>query len=280
MLGQITERQLRDDCRALVMRTRESLGENVSQTSLLNQLELTLKKGRLPKGKDGAYSAQTREIVINQEINSPERWNFTFYHEVTHHLLRNDDSFYSALHDFACKEQSFERTLESLCNIGAAEFLLPGHQVRSLIEREGFSIQHLKVFCDHRQASMPAAAIQLAQHAAHNCYIVICEIGLPTSSSCQPKLISSLTQSPILYVLYSAGSPSAKYTISRYTMIPAGHLIQEAHRAQTTMVGSDLIPFKSGKKWPVPCEAMFFRGKTIAVFNVTEPVTPLQSRLF
>lgn len=280
MSMQISERQLRERSITLVRNTREAFQKEIPLRSLLVNLGLKLKEVELPEGKDGAYIESSKTILINRKITSSERRTFTAYHEITHHLIRFDDDLYSELHEFSSDNDVFNRTLESLCNIGAAEFLLPREYVRDIFRDKGFSIGHLKSLCELRGASIPAAAIQLAQYAAHQCYIVVCESGVAPNNSHQTELVSLTSGGSQLYILYAASSPSAKYSISRYTVIRKGHIIHDAHDRQITVTGVDDIPFKSGKSWKVPCEAMFYRAKTIAAFNATEPISNAQPKLF
>lgn len=282
MSKQVLERQLRERTLGLVRRTRDAFQTQVPLHALLANLRLEIREVELPIGKDGAYIEKSRTILINRKITSSERRTFTIYHEITHHLIRFDDDLYSELHDFFPNPDNdvFERTLESLCNIGAAEFLLPAEYVRDILREKGFSIGHIKFLCELRGASIPAAAIQLAQCAAHHCYIVVCEAGAAQNHSLHTELIPSTHRGSQLYILYAASSPSAKYSISRYTVIRKSHIIHDAHDKEITVTGLDNIPFKSGTSWKVPCEAMFYRAKTIAVFNVTEPISSAQPNLF
>lgn len=275
----ISERHLREAVVAEVQRTRDRYSLHIRPVDLISDLQLQLREAELPQGKDGAYLEGEKTILINRKLRSGERRTFTLYHEITHHLIRAESNLYSELHDFA-NGDNFDRVLEVLCNVGAAEFLLPGEYVREVIRSRGFSLGHLKSFCEDRGASIPAAAIQLAQYAAHHCYIVVCESGIAPINSSATQLIPAKLNSPSLYIVYTATSTSAKYSIARYTVISKSHLIHEAHSKQTRLSGEDNIPFRSGKEWKVPCEAMYFKARTVAIFNVTQPMEPSQPSLF
>lgn len=276
----ISERQLREGVVSEARRTRDRFPLAVAPTDLMTSLHLQLKEADLPDGKDGAYIENERTILINRKIKSTERRTFTLYHEITHHLIRNEPQLYSELHEFTSDNDAFDRTLEVLCNVGAAEFLLPGEYVRETIQTKGFALELLKIFCEDRGASIPAAAIQLAQYASHDCYIVVCELGGMPGSFAQTQLIPSADLGNSLFIMYTAASMSAKYSIARFTVIPKNHLIHNVHTGQSRLSGEDNIPFKSGKVWKVPCEAMYYKGRTIAIFNVTMPIDSHQLKLW
>ncbi len=72
-------------------------------------------------------------IVLDSRIGDADRLNFTFFHEITHHLVREDDELYSFLHEYTPQDQDFKAALEHYCNIGAAEFLIPDEDVHKAI---------------------------------------------------------------------------------------------------------------------------------------------------
>jgi Zn-dependent peptidase ImmA (M78 family) len=221
---------------------------------------------------EGMYlrSDQPR-IVMDIKEADPERRNFTFYHEITHHLIHQDPELYSYLHEYALDD--LESVIESFCNIGAAEFLVPSNDVMAIVAKEGFSIELISYLDVRYPASKPAIAIQLAQVAAHQCAIVVCAYGHIPSRYEAAALFDSLpNELPQIYVQYSACSPSFKYKIGRFVAIPREHIISNAYIENASLSGKGLIPFLSGTKWEVPCEAYFYKGKVYAVFNVTSSV--------
>jgi len=254
-----------------------------------HHLGITVKERPLPNNDDGQYFAPNPPfltqplIVLNPQDRDPERLNFTFFHEICHHLIRQDEGLYSFLNEFASGD-SLTATIEKYCNIGAAEILIPGEDVRSEIERSGFQITLLEQFDKLFQASKPAIAIQLAQYASHQCFVVICAPGVPPKSNGDtpaflPDYISS---QQILYVMYSASSPSNIYTIGRYVQIPRTHLITHVYETRNNARGRAIIPFRRGKNWECECDAFFYKGRVFACFNITPPPpqSKFQPRLF
>jgi hypothetical protein len=252
-------------------------------------LGIDVKENPLPNNDDGQYFPANSPfltqplIILNPRIVEPERLSFTFFHEICHHLIRQDESLYSFLNEFATGD-SFTATIEKYCNIGAAEFLIPGNAVRSEIERSGFQITLLEHFDKLFPASKPAIAIQLAQHASHQCFVTVCAPGAPPKSDGDPPifLLDYISGQQMLYVMYSASSPSNKYTIGRYVQIPKNHLITHAYETRNDAHGKALIPFRSRTNWECECDAFFYKGQVYACFNITPPApsSKLQPRLF
>jgi hypothetical protein len=86
---------------------------------------------------------------------------------------------------------------------------------------------------------------------------------------------------PRLVMRYTVASPSAKYTIRRGQLVPAEHLMCAAwQKAGEPAKGRALIPFASGKRWEVPCDALAFRGHVFAFFHTSDPVSQGQMQLF
>ena len=83
-------------------------------------LGLVVKEVPLSPAQDGMIIKQGT-ILINSRIQSKERKRFTQFHEITHHLIDEDEEIISVLHD-ATWDQNGEhkKQLERLCNIGAA----------------------------------------------------------------------------------------------------------------------------------------------------------------
>ena len=61
--------------------------------------------------KDGAYIEDESKIIISSNLTSEERQRFTIFHELTHHLVREDDELYSYLHDAYEDSNDFDRTI-------------------------------------------------------------------------------------------------------------------------------------------------------------------------
>ena len=224
-------------------------------------------------------------IWIDPDVADYEHRNFTYFHEITHHIIREDNELYSFLNAIADRNEDMTALDDRFANIGAAEFLIPACLVSPVISEKGFSISLLPDLDLQFPASKPAIAIQLAQCASHKCFVIVCEYGVPsTPQSSQVALLPQLPNHiPQLFVRYSSKSPSQdKYTIAKFTTIPVDHLLYKAFETHQNSKGKDRIPFRSGAKWFVDCEAIYYKGRVYAAFNVTQPSSPstLQPSLF
>lgn len=277
----LSERELRERVIDLAVEARSHISDSASPEEAAQYFGLRVRLGDLPNGQDGAYLEVSKTIVINQAMSSRERHNFTCYHELVHYLIRQEDDLYSYLHDVYPDSGQFEGVIELLCNIGAAELIIPREKVRSLIEEEGFALTHLPRLCTDLDASAPAGLIQLIQCAPHPCYGVACEYGLPTAQHHEGQS-SFIPRQPnaALYILFAVWSPSARYKIARSTIIRDSHLLNQAYQQEGYLTGEEAIPFRSGTEWRVRCEAMYFRGKVYGIFNEKQPPSADQPRLF
>jgi len=276
----LSDRQLREQVIKLTQQTRKQLPGQASFTDIERCFGIQIYEDTLPMDKDGAYIEDGFKIIINNHVTSDERRQFTVYHELVHHLIREDEDLYTYLHDTYEDTYDFDRTIELLCNIGAAELILPRDSVRKLIETQGFTIGLVTQLCEQRCVSGPASMIQLVQNAPNRCYGVICDFGIPPNSRIvnQHSFIRT-QQTNILYILYTMWSPSEKYSLARFTQIPENHLLTQALKEDSLVKGKDRIPFRSGTDWQVPVEAICFRGKVYGIFNVSPPPNHQQFRL-
>ena len=227
------------------------------------------------------------QIIIDPNGSDKERLNFTYFHEVSHHLIRSDGELYEFLDELATQGGDFKTLKDLFANIGAAEYLLPRGDVKELIDTKSFSIKLLLDLDQKYPASKPAIAIQLARQAIHKCFVVICEYGiLPQKDEGQiglPTEPKQAVETNHLYIRYSSSSPTNKYTIGRYTIIPKNHILRKIYEEKLEYSkGVDNIPFRSGKEWQVPCEGLYYKGKVYGVFNIEPPPPPdaLQPKLF
>lgn len=232
------------------------------------------------------HSSRPEPIIwLDTVASDGEHLNFTYFHEITHHLIREDSDLYSFLNEIANRNDDLDLLEERFANIGAAEFLIPSNEVARVLNEKGFSISLLPELDKLFSASKPAIAIQLAQCASHRCFVVVCEFGVPPENNkLQGQFVEAATvNSSRLYIRYSSNSPSQeKYSIARFVSLPQNHLLSAAFFSQQYVKGKDRIPFKSGHEWVVDCEALYYKGKVYAVFNTSPPaiISSLQPRLF
>ena len=237
-------------------------------------LGLDVKEGRLPPKIDGILKGRT--ILINSRIQNKERKQFTRFHEITHHLINKDGELISMLHDMPwSQEDEYKKQLERLCDIGAAEFLIPRVEFTELYEEKGFNVELIPFAANYFESSTIATTIQLAQIAPNSCITAICEYGslLNETAPVQCHLFNeqNFTPKTKLHVVYSASSLATKYWLARDTNIPDDHLISQAFLEAQFLEGDSYVPFRSGKKMPCNCEALPDGNRVYALFHLTPP---------
>jgi Zn-dependent peptidase ImmA (M78 family) len=229
---------------------------------------------------DGYYIPEPNPtILLDPSVSSQERRNFTFYHEIGHHLIRQDGLLYSFINEYA--GDNIDRSIEHYCNLIAAEFLMPIEVMREYLKVHDFSLAVIPELDKLFPASKPAIAIQLAQAANHKCIIIVCEYGeLPdrTGGYLSPEFQHS--RNPCLHIRYSSSSSSSRYSCSRFMPIPRGHLIYTAYEEQEHLKGRGNTIFRSGNNWQVACEAFFYQGRVFGEFRFSEPQSVTQLSLF
>jgi IrrE N-terminal-like domain len=285
MIERISQTELIRRTRALGKRTRCEINEAGLQPDdfkrIAHKYGITLCWNQLPDNNPGCYIKEERKIVLNPSVELSERLNFTFDHELMHDRIEHDDDLLSLLAD--AYVQSIEITMERLCDAGAAELLMPSDDVQEMVQEHGFSTGTIHALCHRYNASSIAVAIHMAATASHHCYLVIAAPSYVKRDDDLPMLMEVQTPKAQwrLVMLYTAASPSAKYSIKRGQMVPADHLMYAAWQGSGEVVsGLAKIPFASGRGWDVDFDALYFRSKVFAFFNISHPVSPNQMRLF
>ena len=242
-------------------------------------LGLDVKEGFLPDGTDGAQKGKI--IVINSQIKNEERKRFTQFHEVTHYLIEKDDDLISDLHEYTTQEDGYDRPLEYLCNIGAAEFLMPSKAFANLYEEQGFNVKLIPFAARYFKSSAIATTIQLAQVAPNSCISAICE-SIPNDTVSSQTHFSDTeyhSRKQKLRIVYSSSSPATKYVLAKHTEIPRDHLINQAFSQTEPIEAESYVPFRSGKKMPCYCEALADGDRIYTLFHLTPPPNPDQITL-
>ena len=242
-------------------------------------LGLDVQEVSLPSRIDGMHRGRT--IFINSWIQNEERKRFTQFHEVTHYLIEKDGDLISELHDATwSQDDGYERLLEQLCNIGAAEFLMPRKVFAGLYKERKFNVELIPYAARYFKSSVIATTIQLAQVAPHSCITAVCEYGLIPNevapSRDYPFDGKNLPDKRKLHVVYSTPSPATKYWLAKYTKIPGDHLINQAFLQTQPIEADSYVPFRSGKKMPCTCEALADGDRVYVLFHLTPPPNPDQ----
>lgn len=249
---------------------------------ICSSLGLDVKEGLLPPGKDGMYEGGI--IIINSAIKNEERKRFTQFHELTHHLIKEDEDLISELHDLTFdQEGEFDRQIEKFCNIGAAEFLMPRNEFKKLYMSKGYNVELILNASRHFKSSTIATTIQLAQVAPNECITAVFEYGLITNNTTplQDSLFNTKyhPRKPKLHIIYSASSPASDRWLTKHTIFPDDHLIYQVFSENRMLEGESYIPFP-GWQEPCICEALRHKDRVYALFHLSPVPDPNQTTLF
>ena len=251
--------------------------ENPNFYEICSGLGLDVREVLLPDGVDGGQKGAT--IIINSRIKNGERKCFTRFHELMHYLIEKDRNLITKLRRLTVNQKGeYDRQIEKFCNIGAAEFLMPSKAFTKLYKEKGFNVGLVLYAASYFKSSPIAATIQLAQVAPHKCITAICEYGLESNNTTllQDRLLNTeyCSPKPKLHVIYASPSPTTKYWLAKYTVIPGDHLIHEAFLQDQPVEAESYIPFRSGKKMPCYCEALADGDKVYVLFHLSPPPSP------
>lgn len=251
---------------------------NPNFDEICSNLGLDVKVGILPDGTDGIQKGKT--IIINSRVQYEMRIRFTQFHELAHYLIENNADLISELHEYTCNQKNgYKDVLETLCNVGAAEFLMPRKEFMKLYQEKGFNVELIRNAADHFKASTIAAAIQLAQVAPNECLSTVWGCGLtPNNAETSDELLFTTENEsynkPKLHVVYSASSPAAANRwLAKYTTFPKDHLINQAFEQGMTLKDECDIHFP-GWKERCSCEVLPYKNRVYALFHLTPPPSP------
>ena len=235
-----------------------TFSENASQ--IAQYLHLSIKTGSLPGDSLAFYDGISKTIVIDLRKGNSERINFTFYHEVSHHLIQTDDVIYSQMIDLVGENNNLDEIEEKLANAGAAEFLMPSDEIKKIIDNKGFSINLFPEIYEKYPASRQSVLVQMAQCSSHQCILCLCS----------PTMDENLRNR--LMVEFSTRSPSTKYLIGKNHLIPLDHFLNNVSKSNRFLTDRKAqVPYKkSGIIHKVSSEGLFYDGKVYALFNLTE----------
>ena len=275
-----SESDLRERVLAMVGGVRSTHGDCAEPMLLARRLGLNVVISHSCGDQDGFHVADV-VILGTQQDQTPERVRFTLYHEICHHLLRQDEEFWSELHDWVVRDRDFEVVVERLCNLGAAEFLLPRSCIRPILDTEGASVALIERLAGHFKASRLATAIQIVDCASHACIFVVAA-RMEAAGIRHPRMLSVGHSGPApLLVERAMPSRKARYTVGRHTPIRRGSIIADAEAAEEghIILERDFVPFRSGKKWEVDAEAVRLGTRVYSLFHLESPVPPCAGQL-
>lgn len=251
-------RQIRD--------IKRQYNEWADPRALADVLESSIVTGNLGTGREGAVLADT--IVLDPSTGIKARQRFTLYHEIVHLIIKRNNELYSILHDQYPSDKDFNRIIERLCNVGAAEFVISREAIRAAIEERGFSISLVRELSSVGEVSPTAVAVQLALCAKHECIVIVC--GMSSRPEVDESMFGKGKSRMVLQVSTSVSSPRTKYRVARGNLISKRHLFYTAYEAKDGEIirGEAPVPLRSGHEWIVECEATRIRGQVFGIFHL------------
>ncbi len=212
----LTPHNLDEKIRALVTdaRRQHDIPDGCAGEVACARLGLRLHRAPLPPGTDGLLNGD--RVVVGDTLPQA-RVEFTIFHEIVHHLLEEDGAlieYYTAR--LRRDERAYHAAIERCCQQGAAEFVLPRARVQATVAIEGFTPHLVGLLAEQAGVSFVAAAIQLAQCAPVECYVVLCR---------------AVSDGPERLVVDYAPT-NGRYPLARSSPIPADHPLTRSWRAR------------------------------------------------
>jgi IrrE N-terminal-like domain len=205
---------IRERARQLVERGRQFgwTGTPFDPRELASFLGIRLRPDRLAPGHDAFIVPRPgQQLGIIFDKSQPEtRQNFSISHEICHTLFPDG---YEVVRNRYEHRESFDpdRELEQLCDIGAAEILLPERDFRTDIARVGFGLGAVPVLRDRYQASREAIIRRMVQLHDAASVAVFLEYRLKPSEKAALPQLSLITSDaeirPKLRIAYTVASP-------------------------------------------------------------------------
>jgi hypothetical protein len=196
-------------------------------------------------------------IAINRQ-KPRRRQRFSVSHEIIHTLFpdyeeelrRAGPLWRDESPSGAAAMDPREAELEHLCQVGAAELLLPRFAFEPELQRLGLSLETVIALSDRFDASRVATArraVELSQARA-----VAVFVGPPIPDAATASLASNYSPVAELKVSRTTVSPAAAdFDLSRGTRVPAGSVVYKAwKRAPYPRVARDI--YAANEVWPLP----------------------------
>lgn len=265
----MNDRQLRTYVVDLVRRAIEdtNLGAGASAINVIAALGLP--SPRRVSMQDGAYGYRSgRQICINDRLTCRERIEFTLFHELLHILIDEDGEVISQLldHFYHRSDDERDRVLENLCNMGAAEFMMPASEFSEIMRTGEWRLSAIVAASERFEASVIACGFQFAHHNPDTCIVVICEEGVVRRKEVSATLLEVESAETCLHVAYTAYHPDEKYQMCRLVPVPSDHPIQHVWINNTSMVAEAPGFFSRPKAWKITCDIVRIGNRVFTAY--------------
>jgi Zn-dependent peptidase ImmA (M78 family) len=177
-------------------------------------------------------------ILLNASVRSPARIRFSLAHELAHlffripeiepYLLRTEkkDEYY---------ETDEARWLERMCDLGAAELILPGEEFRASATRLGFRASAVRALAEEYGASLEAVGLRMVETGEGTrsvglfdyCSPPSAEKGPPAKKGLDAGRTDLVSGRDAYRVRRAFRSPGFPFLLPRWKSVPRSSVIHE-----------------------------------------------------
>lgn len=241
---------IRERARALVARARLLgwQGPPFDPRILASLLGIEVHPDQLAPGHDACIFPRGQQLQIVFDATRPAtRQNFSISHEISHTLFPDG---YELIRNRYQYRATFDpdRELELLCDMGAAEILLPEDEFRADVERQGFGLHAVTSLRGRYQASREATIRRMLRLDQGSSAAIFLEYRLKPSEVVDQRQLRLIHQAaqprPKLRIAYTAVSENFQIFLPQHKSVPAESC---AYRA---LLSGDVE--RAREQWDIP----------------------------
>lgn len=168
-----------------VAKARKLLKDAGVRTAPVDVEALALSQGfhvsrqELPDGEAGStFERRGKKHILVNKQDSLLRQRFTILHEIAHHVLELPSRHGETVPAGELERFTGRHREEVLCDIFAAECLVPWELIQPLAEEKDFTLEHLADLTEQFQASRSCIASRFAQASKNHLAFVVAEDGV------------------------------------------------------------------------------------------------------
>lgn len=151
----------------------------VDVESLALAVGFKVSRKELPEGEAGStFERRGQKHIWVNEKDGPLRQRFTILHEIAHHVLELPSKHGEKVPSDELERFTGRHQEEVLCDIFAAECLVPWGLIQPLAEEKDFTLEHLAELAEQFQASRSCIASRFAQASNGHVAFVVAEDGV------------------------------------------------------------------------------------------------------
>lgn len=189
---------------------------------------------------------QQLEIVFNASRPST-RQNFSISHEIAHTLFPDGYEMIRNRHQRRSKFDP-DRELEFLCDLGAAEILLPEQDFGSDVRKEGFGLSVVSVFRERYGASRQAVIRRMVQLDQGMSAAAFLAYRLKPSEAAAARQMSFMTDDQMVErkfrIEYSETSERFRWFLPKHKSVPDDSCAYRALESESVEFGRE--------RWSIP----------------------------